>query len=86
MMTSFFEPLAFSYIKHGLIRDPTLKEQEINLDSERFDIITRPVASRPYKIDYALAHALEENDTLLSLYLENNMITAVGAKEIGKIL
>ena len=34
----------------------------------------------------ALAHALEENDTLLSLYLENNMITSVGALEIGKIL
>jgi len=34
----------------------------------------------------ALAHALEENDTLLSLYLENNQITAVGAEKIGKIL
>ena len=34
----------------------------------------------------ALAHALEENDTLLSLYLENNQNTAAGAKEIGKIL
>jgi hypothetical protein len=31
----------------------------------------------------ALAKALEENDTLLSLYLENNQITQVGAKEIG---
>ena len=31
----------------------------------------------------ALARALEENDTLLSLYLENNQITSVGAKEIG---
>ena len=34
----------------------------------------------------ALARALEENDTLLSLYLENNEITQVGAKEIGQIL
>lgn len=34
----------------------------------------------------ALSHALEENDTLLSLYLENNQISAIGAKEIGKIL
>jgi len=31
----------------------------------------------------ALARALEENDTLLSLYLENNNITSIGAKEIG---
>jgi Leucine-rich repeat (LRR) protein len=31
----------------------------------------------------ALARALEENDTLLSLYLENNNITQIGAKEIG---
>ena len=29
---------------------------------------------------------LEENDTLLSLYLENNYITHVGAKEIGRVL
>jgi len=34
----------------------------------------------------ALAKALEENDTLLSLYLESNQITQVGAKEIGAIL
>ena len=45
--------------KHGLIRDPTLKEQEINLDSERFDIIERPLTDQPFKVDYALAHALE---------------------------
>lgn len=33
-----------------------------------------------------MSRALEENDTLLSLYLENNNITSVGAREIGQIL
>ena len=44
--------------KHGMIRDPTLKEQEVNLDPERFDLIDRPKAYKSYTVNNQLASEL----------------------------
>ena len=44
--------------QHGMIRDPTLKEQEINLDPERFDLIERPKTRDPFQVNPQLASEL----------------------------